>query len=80
MPKYSFKRNLFFAIWGGSVTDSGLPTTPHMHYGCRTTHCVGRTKNHVSRTAHFVGRTMHCVSRKKQERNIWLTSSSNFFF
>ena len=32
MPKYSFKRNLFFAIWGGSMTDSGLPTTPHMHY------------------------------------------------
>ena len=44
MPKYSFKRNLFFAIWGGSVTDSGLPTTPHIHYvGC-TVHCVGRTE------------------------------------
>ena len=27
MPKYSFKRNLFFAIWGGSMTDSGLPAT-----------------------------------------------------
>ena len=75
MPKYSFKRNLFFAIWGGSVTDSGLPTKPHMHYDCRTTHRVGHTKHHVSHTAHFVGRTVHCVSPKKQERNIWSTSS-----
>merc|ERR1712198_544887 len=54
MPKYSFKRNLFFAIWGGSVTDSGLLTTPHMHYGCSTMHRVGRTKHHVSHTTHFV--------------------------
>ena len=93
MPKYSFKRNLFFAIWGGSLTESGLPTTTHMHYISCTTHrvgrtahfvvltahCVGRTKHHISRTAHFVGRTVHCVSRKKQERNIWSTSSSIFF-
>ena len=43
MPKYSFKRNLFFAIWGGLRTESGLPTTPNMHYINHTMHRVGHT-------------------------------------
>ena len=52
MPKYSFERNFYFFHMGGSVTDSGLPTTPHMHYigrtttSCRpcTTFCVSHTE------------------------------------
>ena len=39
-------------------TQSGLPTTPHMHYVGRTMHCVGRA-------AHFVGLTAHCVNHTK---------------
>ena len=68
MPKYSFKRNLFFAIWGGSVTDSGLPTTPHIHYVGRTTYPVGRTMHYVGRTVHFVGCTVHCVGRTEYDK------------
>ena len=33
MPKYSFKNNLFFSIWGGgqhtTPADQGLPKPPH---------------------------------------------------
>ena len=51
MPKYSFKNNLFFSIWGGQCTtpaDPGLPKPP-----CHTAHCVGHDtvcglKNHTS--------------------------------
>ena len=74
LPKYSFKRYLFFAIWGGSLTESGLPTTPHMHYVSHTMHCVGRA-------VHFVSLTAHCVNRTK----VWQETFSqhqvqNFFF
>ena len=68
MPKYSFKSNLFFAIWGGLVTDSGLPNTPHMHYVGHTTHCVGRTMHCVSRTTHFVGCTVLRVGRTEYDK------------
>ena len=35
MPKYSFKRNLFFAIWGG-VSDWFWPTHHPTHLTCIT--------------------------------------------
>ena len=67
MPKYSFKRYLFFAIWGGH-------TTPHIHYVGHTTHCVSCTAHFVGRTAHCVSRTLHPVSHteyyKKHSVNI----------
>ena len=73
MPKYSFKRNLFFALLGG-VTNSGLLTTPHIHYVGHTTHCVSCTAHFVGRTAHCVSRTLHPVSHteyyKKHSVNI----------
>ena len=50
----------------GGVSDSGLPTTPHMHYVSRTTHRVGRTALFVSHTMHFVSCTAHFVSRTMQ--------------
>ena len=61
---------------GGSLTESGLPTTPHMHYVSHTMHlhCVGRA-------VHFVSLTAHCVNRTK----VWQETFSqhqvqNFFF
>jgi len=48
-------KETYFCHVGVSVTDSGLPTTPHMLYIGRTMHCVGHT-------AHFVGRRVHCVA------------------
>ena len=78
MPKYSFKRN-FFCHMGGSVTDSGLPTTPHMHYvGC-TTHRVGRTMDRVGHTAHFVGHTMHCVGHSECDKKHLVTIKFKIF-
>ena len=56
MPKYSFKRN-FFCHMGGSLTESGLPTTPHMH-------CVGCTTHRVGCTTHFIGLTAHEYDKK----------------
>ena len=56
MPKYLFKRNLFFP-YGGSETDSGLPTTPNMHYISHTMHRVGHTMHFDDLTAHCVGCT-----------------------
>ena len=60
---------------GGSVTDSGLPTTPHMHYVgstmlhvSRTPHCVSHTAHCVGHTAQFVGRTAHCVSHTEYDK------------
>ena len=52
MPKYSFKRNFFFAIWGGAMTDSGLASCWPHHASCRLHHsfCQLRTAHHVSHT------------------------------
>ena len=62
-------KQTYFCHMGGSVTDSGLPTTPHMHYVgstmlhvSRTPHCVSHTAHCVGHTAQFVGRTAQCVS------------------
>ena len=48
------------------MTDSGLPTIPHMHYIGHTTHRVGRNTHHVGRTVHCVGCTVHRVSNTEQ--------------
>ena len=81
MPKYSFKRNLFFAIWGGPWLILAYP--PHLT--CITSaapqHCVGRTMHNVGHTAHFVGRAPRIVSAiQSVTRNIQSTSSSKFFY
>ena len=60
MPKYSFKRNLFFAIWG--VHDWFWP--PHLTCITSATpwHHVGCTTHHAGHTAHFVGRAPRIMS------------------
>ena len=67
MPKYSFKRNLFFAIWGGP-------------WLILAWHHVGRTTHHVGCTTHFVSCALHIMSAiQSMTRNILSTSSSKFF-
>ena len=44
MPKYSFKNNLFFSIWGGQPL--------------AMTQCVGRTTHNLGHTMHHVDPTI----------------------
>ena len=90
MPKYSFKRNSFFAIQGGVTLI--LPTAPHMHHIGPTMHRVGHTMHHVVHTMHHVVHTMHhvvhtshcvghtayCVSHTEYDKKHSVTSSKFF--
>ena len=73
MPKYSFKRNLFFAIWGG-VYDWFWPT----HH---TSHAVHWPHHDIVLAApRVMSATPHIMSAiQSMTINIWSTSSSTFF-
>jgi len=82
------KETYFLPYGVGSMTDSGLPTTPHMHYvGRTTTSCWlhnASCRPHRAfcwlRTAHFVGCALRIMSAiQSMTRNIQSTSSSKFF-
>ena len=65
MPNYSFKGTYFLSYGGGSMTDSGLPTTLHTHYDGHTmtsfwphhTSCWPNHKFCWPRIAHCVSHT-----------------------
>ena len=82
MPKYSFRRNLFFChkcLW--------LILVYPPHLTCITS-ATPRIMLAAPCTAHLVGHTMYCVGcikhrvscTEKETRNIWSTSFSKFVF
>ena len=59
MPKYSFKRNLFFAIWGGGHWLS-LAYPPHLTCITLATPCI------VSATSRILSASPHIVSAAQE--------------
>ena len=66
MPKYSFKRNLFFAIWG--VHDWFWPTHHTSHALRQPHHGIMLAAPHIMSAAPHILLAAHCVSHTEYDK------------